>query len=286
MQAFLDAGAPPIYVGFGSAIVEDAEAISRTIFAAFEKAGVRGVVSEGWSHLGGAAPPPNVHLIGDVPHDWLFPRCSAVCHHGGAGTTAAGLRAGLPTVVVPFFGDQFFWGEVIVGAGAGPDPIPIQDLDADNLAAAFARCAEAQVRDCAAALGAKVREVDGVELVIQSLGRQLPAAALRCAHDPEHLARRFCDDDSVQVCEPCSERHHGSHAISPYRYIDWGIRPARGAQEIVDLVSDAAQRCARVSRSSCPIGPAPPRVVFGDTESPHETESDGPVRKLKRWLGG
>jgi UDP:flavonoid glycosyltransferase YjiC (YdhE family) len=288
LQAFLDAGAPPIYVGFGSAIVEDAEAISRTIFAAVEKAGVRGVVSEGWSHLGGAAPPPNVHLIGDVPHDWLFPRCSAVCHHGGAGTTAAGLRAGLPTVVVPFFGDQFFWGEVIVGAGAGPDPIPIQDLDADNLAAAFARCAEAQVRDCAAALGAKVREVDGVELVIQSLGRHLPAAALRCAHDPEHLARRFCDDDGVQVCEPCSERHHGSHAISPYRYIDWGIRPARGlAQEIVDLVSDAAQ-ALRAGLEELMPNRAPRRrgVVFGDTESPHDTESDGPVRKLKRWLGG
>ena len=92
----------------------------------------------------------------------------------------------------------------------------------------------------------------------------------------------------MQVCEPCSERHHDSHAISPYRYIDWGIRPARGvAQEIVDLVSDAAQ-ALRAGLEELMPNRAPRRsgVVFGDTESPHETESAGPVRKLKRLLGG
>jgi UDP:flavonoid glycosyltransferase YjiC (YdhE family) len=107
---FLAAGEAPIYVGFGSVVAEDPAALTRTIFTALDKANARGIVSRGWAHLGNAARSPNVYVIDDVPHDWLFARCRAVCHHGGAGTTSAGLRAGLPTVVVPFFGDQFFWG--------------------------------------------------------------------------------------------------------------------------------------------------------------------------------
>ena len=117
-------------------VAEDPAALTRMIFGALHRAGARGVVSRGWAHLGGEAPPPNVYLIDDCPHDWLFPRCRAVCHHGGAGTTSTGLRAGLPTVVVPFFGDQFFWGRVIADAEAGPEPIPIQRLNSDALAAA------------------------------------------------------------------------------------------------------------------------------------------------------
>jgi hypothetical protein len=194
----------------------------------------------------------------------------------------------LPTVIVPFFGDQFFWGTVVADAGAGPDPIPIDDLDAASLAAALARCADAQVRERAAALGAKVCEVDGVELVIQSLGRHLPAAAMRCAHDPQHLATRFCEDDGVQVCQACCDAYHAGHTTSPYRYVDWGIRPARGvAQEVVDLVRDAAQ-ALRAGLEEITPNRAPRRrgVVFGDVESTHDTESDGPVRKLKRLLSG
>src|SRR5262249_5130227 len=128
LLAFLAAGERLIYVGFGSCVVQDPVAVSRTIFAALEKAGARGIVSRGWGNLGGEAPPAHVHLIDDCPHDWLFPRCRAVCHHGGAGTTAAGLRAGLPTGGVPFFGGQFFWGHGVLGAGAGPEPIPIGTL--------------------------------------------------------------------------------------------------------------------------------------------------------------
>jgi UDP:flavonoid glycosyltransferase YjiC (YdhE family) len=119
LVTFLDAGPPPVYVGFGSCVVPDPAALTRVVFEGLEKAGLRGVLSRGWGELGGEAP-PHVHIIDDCPHDWLFPRCQAVCHHGGAGTTAAGLHAGLPTVVVPFFGDQFFWGHVVADAGAGP----------------------------------------------------------------------------------------------------------------------------------------------------------------------
>jgi hypothetical protein len=100
-----------------------------------------------------------------------------VCHHGGAGTTAAGLRAGLPTVVVPFFGDQFFWGQVVCDAGAGPAPIPIETCSTERLAEAFAVCALAATRTRAEELGAKIRAADGVELVFQSLRRHLSIPA-------------------------------------------------------------------------------------------------------------
>ena len=83
---------------------------SEIIFKAVEKAGVRALVSAGWGGLGGVSIPSNVFILGNVPHDWLFEKVSAVVHHGGAGTTAIGLKKGCPTVVVPFFGDQPFWG--------------------------------------------------------------------------------------------------------------------------------------------------------------------------------
>src|SRR5262249_3769096 len=154
---FLEGGEPPIYVGFGSVVAEDPAALRRIVFDALEMAGARGIVSEGWAHLAGEDAPKSVFSIGDTPHDWLFRRCRARCHPGGAGAPAAGLRAGLPTVVVPFFGDQFFWGRVIADAGAGPEPIPIARLDRNALASAFAACRRAEMRERAAALGAAVR---------------------------------------------------------------------------------------------------------------------------------
>jgi sterol 3beta-glucosyltransferase len=199
---FLAAGEVPMYVGFGSVAVDDPAAVTRTIFTAIEKSGVRAILSGGWAHLGGETPPPNVFLIGDTPHDWLFARCRAVCHHGGAGTTAAGLRAGLPTVVVPSFGDQFFWGQVVAGAGAGPEPIPIDRLDSAALAQAFSMCRQPQMREHARALGATLREADGVELVLQSVYRQLPTT----------------------------------------RSVDWSARPDTGVVgELGELMSDAAK---------------------------------------------
>jgi UDP:flavonoid glycosyltransferase YjiC (YdhE family) len=108
---FLAAGPPPVYIGFGSIVVDDPEAMTQTIFDAVTAAGVRAIVSKGWGGLGrdqGLSVPDNVYIIGNCPHDWLFLRVSVVVHHGGAGTTAAGLKAGKPTIVVPFFGDQPF----------------------------------------------------------------------------------------------------------------------------------------------------------------------------------
>jgi UDP:flavonoid glycosyltransferase YjiC (YdhE family) len=238
---FLAAGEAPIYVGFGSVGVEDPAAITRTIFRALEKAGARGIVSEGWAHLGSETVPPNVFLIGDCPHDWLFPRCRAVCHHGGAGTTAAGLRAGLPTVVVPFFGDQFFWGQTVADAGAGPEPIPIVRLDDSTLTAAFDACRRPQMRERAQTLGARLGEVDGVELVVRSIHRQLPAAAMRCPTDPDHLATVYCDTCDARLCQACGPAHVG-HRTRPYHHVDWNAHPPhRLVDELGELMGDVAK---------------------------------------------
>jgi hypothetical protein len=227
-----------------------------------------------------------VYLIGDCPHDWLFARCRAVCHHGGAGTTAAGLRAGLPTVVVPFFGDQFFWGAIVADAGAGPAPIPIGRLDSETLTAAFDACRRPQVRERARELGARLRATDGVELAVQSVERHLPARALSCSHDPNHLASLYCDGCGVRLCEDCSRRAHPGHLVHPYRYVDWGEPPPHGlVAELGELIGDAAQALQTGVAELLPrVNPGRHGVVFSDGDKPASAETAGPVRKLRRWL--
>jgi sterol 3beta-glucosyltransferase len=286
LRDFLATGEAPIYVGFGSVVTEDPAALTRTIFTALDKAGARGIVSEGWAHLGGDAPPPNVYVIGDCPHDWLFARCRAVCHHGGAGTTAAGLRAGLPTVVVPFFGDQFFWGRIVADAGAGPEPIPIRRLDSQTLMAAFDACRRPQVRERASELGARLRATDGVELAVQSIERHLPAPALCCSHDPHHLAVLYCDTCGVRLCGDCCRTAHSGHVAHPYRYVDWSGRPPHGlVAELGEVIGDAAQAVQAGLAELLPRGiPGRHGVVFSDGDKASSADNEGPVRKLRRWL--
>ena len=250
---FLAGGEPPIYVGFGSVAVKDPAAIRHVVFTALDKCGARGIISDGWGHLAGESPPPNVFLIGDCPHDWLFPRCRAVCHHGGAGTTAAGLRAGRPTVIVPFFGDQFLWGRIVADAGAGPAPIPGDRLDAAALARAFETCGRPEVRERAAALGATLREIDGAELAARSFHRHLPVASMVCANSPEHLARVDCRTCGLRLCLDCFSAGHSGHVNQPCRYVDWSRRPGRGlVSALVDLVGDVAQALRAGLRTARP----------------------------------
>lgn len=104
LQAFLASGPPPIYIGFGSIVLDDPEKITAIIINAVNAAGVRAIISKGWSNLGGTEN-DNIYSIGDCPHEWLFQQVAAVVHHGGAGTTACGLRNARPTIIVPFFGE-------------------------------------------------------------------------------------------------------------------------------------------------------------------------------------
>jgi sterol 3beta-glucosyltransferase len=133
------------------------------VLEALAQAGQRGLLGAGWGGLEMEKPPENVFKVEDAPYDWLFPRMAAVVHHGGAGTTGAGLRAGKPTVICPFVADQPFWGRRVAALGAGPPPIPQRRLTADNLASAIRQAVEdAVMRKRAADLGEKIQPEDGV----------------------------------------------------------------------------------------------------------------------------
>ncbi len=133
LEAFLSGGAPPVYVGFGSMTSKDPAARFRLIAEALQRAGLRAVVASGWEREVELEAPPHVHLVRHVPHGALFPRVRAVVHHGGAGTTAAGLRAGRPSLVCPQAVDQPFWGRRVAALGAGPKPLPRRDWSASSL---------------------------------------------------------------------------------------------------------------------------------------------------------
>ncbi|KAF8894838.1 glycosyltransferase family 1 protein [Infundibulicybe gibba] len=190
LAAFLSAGEPPVYIGFGSVVVADAAAMSNIIFEATERAGVRALVSAGWGGLGGVSVPPHVFMLENVPHDWLFDngRVSAVVHHGGAGTTAIGLAKGCPTVVVPFFGDQGFWGSMIHKAGAGPAPIPHKTLNVENLCEGIKFAIGPSAKAAAKRMADQIQSEAGVQQGVESFYRHLPLLNMRCDLDPSRLA--------------------------------------------------------------------------------------------------
>ncbi len=169
---FLQSGPPPVYIGFGSMTHRKPEEVTEMVLLALARTGQRGVLAAGWGGMGGGVLPKSVFPIGSIPHGWLFPRMAAVVHHGGAGTTAAGLRAGVPAVITPFFGDQPFWGERIRALGVGPDPIPRSRLTADNLAQAINKAVtDGEMRERAARLGEQIRAEDGIAHAIEILGQ-------------------------------------------------------------------------------------------------------------------
>lgn len=133
----LAAGPAPVYIGFGSIADPNPTKLMRTVLEAIQHAKVRAIAASGWSELQANDPPDNVLLIDSAPHDWLFARVAAAGHHGGAGTVAASLRAGLPTLVIPFLADQPGWGQRVHALGAGPPPIPVARLSAIHLARAM-----------------------------------------------------------------------------------------------------------------------------------------------------
>jgi sterol 3beta-glucosyltransferase len=165
---FLEAGPPPVYVGFGSMVDHEREDMTRLVVEALGQAGQRAILLSGWSDLGSAVLPDFILRIDFVPHDWLFPRVAAVVHHGGAGTTAAGLRAGIPNVVVPFFADQPFWGWRVHKLGVGPKWIPRKKLTAAKLAAAIRQAVnDSTMIQRAEELGKRIRAEDGVRTAVQ-----------------------------------------------------------------------------------------------------------------------
>ncbi|KAG0240175.1 Sterol 3-beta-glucosyltransferase [Actinomortierella wolfii] len=183
----------PVYIGFGSMVVADPDGMTRTIIEAVVKSGVRAIISKGWSdrvtpYQEGQAPavkkeaeeiviPDSVYMIKSVPHDWLFPQLAGVVHHGGAGTVAAGLRAGVPTVIKPFFGDQYFWAQRVEEAGVG---VWCHDLTVRKLTAALTTITtDEKMIKRAQMIGEKIRAEDGVGKAVQYFYHDLGEAKQR-----------------------------------------------------------------------------------------------------------
>uniref|UniRef100_A0A0E0N5J3 Uncharacterized protein n=1 Tax=Oryza rufipogon TaxID=4529 RepID=A0A0E0N5J3_ORYRU len=176
LSQWLQQGPKPIYIGFGSMPLGDEKKVTSVILDALRETGQRGIISRGWGDLGSFSEVPvDVFILEDCPHDWLFPRCAAVVHHGGAGTTAAGLVAGCPTTIVPFFGDQFFWGERIHAQGVGPAPIPIAELTVEALSNAIRFMLDPEVKSRTMELAIAIGNEDGVAAAVDSFHRHLPA---------------------------------------------------------------------------------------------------------------
>lgn len=174
LSQFLEAGPPPIYIGFGSMVDAEAKKTTDIVMEALKLTGQRAILHGGWSDLGSHSLPETVYKVSDVPHSWLFPRMAAIIHHGGAGTTAAALRAGIPAVIVPYFADQPFWARRIYQLGVSPKPIPRDKLSAQKLAAAILEAIqEKNIRESALQLGKHIRKEDGVTEAVQKIDHYL-----------------------------------------------------------------------------------------------------------------
>lgn len=168
LETFLEKGDPPVCVGFGSMSGRNPRKTADTVVEALQIAGVRGVLLSGWGGLEPSELPDTVFQVEQAPYDLLFPRMSAVVHHGGAGTTAEGLRAGKPTVICPFLIDQPVWGERVHLLGAGPKPIPQKNLTPEKLAIAIREATSSSlIGKNASELGKKLREEGGIARAVK-----------------------------------------------------------------------------------------------------------------------
>ncbi|KAH7138489.1 hypothetical protein B0J11DRAFT_16631 [Dendryphion nanum] len=192
LSSFINSGSPPVYIGFGSIVLEDPKRITTAILESVQANGFRAIVSRGWSNLGSDGEShKDVLFIGDCPHEWLFQHVAAVVHHGGAGTTACGLLNGKPTTIVPFFGDQPFWGKMVAAAGAGPMPIPQRELNTEILSQAINYCLSNEAVVAAAGIARKMQSEVGVETAARSFHRNLPITNMLCDVNP-NLPAAFC----------------------------------------------------------------------------------------------
>ncbi|XP_021767459.1 sterol 3-beta-glucosyltransferase UGT80A2-like [Chenopodium quinoa] len=197
---WLNAGPKPIYVGFGSLPVQEPHKMTEIIVEALEITGQRGIINKGWGGLGDLAEAKeSIYLLDNCPHDWLFPHCAAVVHHGGAGTTAAGLKAACPTSIIPFFGDQPFWGERVHARGVGPPPIPIDEFSLDKLVDAIKYMLDPQVKERAVELAKAMENEDGVTGAVKAFFKQLP----RKKADPDS-APEASSAFSISRCFGCA----------------------------------------------------------------------------------
>jgi sterol 3beta-glucosyltransferase len=158
---FLDAGEAPVCISFGSMIHRQAGRITSDVMKALRQSGERAVILTGWQAWN-AEQDEKILFLPDVPHDWLFPRCKVVVHHGGAGTTARAVWAGVPSVVIPFAADQLFWAKRLNVLGVAPKPVRVEGLSPAWLIEALMQARTGAMLEQAGRLGCRVREEDGL----------------------------------------------------------------------------------------------------------------------------
>lgn len=172
LQAFLAAGEKPVYIGFGSMVSGTSAALTDSLLAALRRSGHRAILATGWGGLAESdGLGEQIFQLKEAPHHWLFPRVSAAIHHGGVGTTAATLRAGIPSVVIPFFGDQSFWAWRLQRLGVAPPALSATQLDVDAIVRALETALLPATRQRAAALGEVVAGEQGIASAITQMQR-------------------------------------------------------------------------------------------------------------------
>jgi UDP:flavonoid glycosyltransferase YjiC (YdhE family) len=182
---FLDRGSKPIYIGFGSMVDSEAKRTTDIVLEALDITGHRAILHGGWSDFGSSNLPDHVYKVTEIPHDWLFPHMAAIIHHGGAGTTAAALRAGVPSVVVPYFADQPFWARHIYQLGISSKPIPREKLTATRLASGIQEAThDKAVQQKARQIGESIRAENGVDLAVQFIDNYLRKPDLLMQFNP------------------------------------------------------------------------------------------------------
>ncbi|KAL7585270.1 hypothetical protein Lser_V15G41913 [Lactuca serriola] len=206
LVTWLKAGPKPIYIGFGSLPVQEPEKMTQIIVKALEDTGQRGIINKGWGGLGNLTEPKDfIYSLDNIPHDWLFLQCASVVHHGGAGTTAAGLKAACPTTIVPFFGDQPFWGERVHARGVGPPPIPVDQFTLPKLIDAIKFMLDPKVKERAVELAKAMEKEDGVDGAVKAFLKHLPANKNKnkpdTDMDPPPAPSHLC---SISRCFGCS----------------------------------------------------------------------------------
>jgi len=178
--AFIQAGPPPVFIGFGSMSMRDPKRTTAMVLDALKRSGQRGILHMGWGGMGQQELPDYVWKVEYVPYGWLFPQMAAVVHHGGSGTTAFGLRAGVPSIIVPFLFDQFYWGKRVSALGVGPEPIPHKKLSVERLAEALTIAVnDTQMRQRAAELGEKIRMEGGVSAAVEAIHQYVRCLLVR-----------------------------------------------------------------------------------------------------------
>ncbi|ORY85379.1 hypothetical protein BCR35DRAFT_302858 [Leucosporidium creatinivorum] len=244
---FLEGGEAPVYIGFGSVPVTDPIGMTKILFSAVAASGVRALISIGWGKLGeGLEVPPGVFLVGNVPHDWLFKRVKAVVHHGGAGTSAIAVKEGKPGLIVPFFGDQPFWGEMVFKAGAGPEPIPHKQLTTENLTAALEFLVQPETLKAAQKLGETIREEDGVKRGIESFEKHLPLLNMRCDLDSARAAAWWCPSQYLRLSPFAAQVLSDAHKLDVDELRPHRVKSYQTRAEYADPLSGASFVCLRI----------------------------------------